>query len=270
MESLSAKVAVITGAANGLGKALALELHNRKFHLALVDVDGEGLARLQEALGGKGQTVSAHRVDVGNEADVVRSRDEILLAHGRVDMLVNNAGISISQPFLEMNLDDYRRLLDVNFWGTVYCTRHFLPHLQNQQESRLVNVISDFALMGFPGKSAYASSKSAVMGFTNCLKTELAGSGLSVSLVIPPPMDTGLVRMGRHVNEQKRAREAAFLKKHGMQPDEAARRIVGAILNGNYRVVVGRLMWGIDWASRVAPTMLHRMIARWKRKIDFV
>ncbi len=165
---------------------------------------------------------------------------------------------------------DFRRLFEVNFWGVVYCSRYFLPHLKREEGSRLVNVISGFALMGFPGKTGYCSSKSAVMGFTNVLKTELAGGKVKVCLVIPPPMNTGIVRSGKHINEVKRSKEMAFLERRGMPLDEVAGRIVRQIKRGRYRIVVGAGTWVGDVVCRLFPTLVHYFIGKRKKKIDFV
>ena len=148
--SLANKVAVVTGSAGGLGQALARELHRRGCHLALLDIDYQGLVALKDALETGERRITIHPTDVAREQDVLSARADILALHGRVDILINNAGISISRAFGRMSLPDYKRLFDVNFWGTVYCTRHFLPELQQQPDGHLVNIVSDFALMGFP------------------------------------------------------------------------------------------------------------------------
>jgi len=185
MNSLTNKVAIVTGSANGLGRALASELFSQGCNLALLDIDTKGLEKLKSELHNQNQKVSIHTVDISQEQQIISARTEILLQHKRVDILINNAGVSISQPFDQLKLTDFKWLFDINFWGTVYCTRHFLPDLKQQTNGRLVNVISDFALMGFPGKTTYCSSKSAVMGFTNSLRTELAETTIKVSMLYP-------------------------------------------------------------------------------------
>ncbi len=240
MTDLSNKVAVITGSANGLGKALATELYRQGGHLALLDIDYTGLEKLKLELQTNEQVISIHKIDISQEREIILARIEILKQHNRIDILINNAGVSISQTFDQVEIVDYKWLFDINFRGTIYCSKHFLPDLKQQPDSRLVNVISDFALMGFPAKTAYASSKSAVMGFTNSLKTELADTTVKVSMVIPPPLDTGLVINSKHIDDNKRNNEANFLRQYGMQLDKAARKIVLKIKTGRYRIVVPR------------------------------
>jgi short-subunit dehydrogenase len=169
-----------------------------------------------------------------------------------------------------MDLIDFKKLFDINFWGTVYCTKHFLPDLKKQNDSRLVNIISDFAFMGFPGKTAYGSSKSAVLSFTNALKTELADTNVKVCFVVPPPLDTGLVKNSRHIDNKKRESEARFLEKNGLPVDKTARRMVKQIRKGKYRIIIGGMMFCMDIIARLFPTLLHRLIGKNKRRFDFV
>ncbi|MDP9230960.1 MAG: SDR family NAD(P)-dependent oxidoreductase [Bacteroidota bacterium] len=270
MTDLTNKVVVVTGSANGLGKALATELFKQGCNLALLDININGLEKLKAVLQRGHQKITTHKVDISQEQQIISARAEILEQHQRIDILINNAGVSISQTFDQLELADYKWLFDINFWGTVYCTKHFLPDLKQQTDSRLVNIISDFALMGFPGKTTYGSSKSAVMGFTNSLRTELAETTVKVSLVIPPPLNTGLVINSKHIDDIKRKNEARFLEKNSMSLDKAARKIISKVKAGKFRIVIGSMMFWIDFASRLFPTALHRLIGNNKKRFDFV
>lgn len=270
MTDFKNKVVVITGAANGLGKALATEFYNFGCHLSLIDIDLDGLQKTKNELETNGQKITIHQTDISNEQNIIAARCNILNSHQHIDILVNNASISISQHFEQVDLTDYRKVFDVNFWGTIYCTKHFLPDLKKQNDSRLINIISDFALMGFPGKTAYGSSKSAVLGLTNTLITELSDTTVKVSFVIPPPLDTGLVKNGKHINDFKRQSEVSFLKKNGMPLDKAAKRIIKQVRKGKYRIVIGTMMFWIDLAARFFPTILHRLLGKYKNRLDFV
>ena len=271
MKNLKSKVVIITGAANGLGKALAIEFYNQGSHLALLDVDLNGLELIKRKLIEiNGQRITIHQTDVSNEQSIIAARFEVVNTHKHVDCLVNNAGISISQNFEQIDLADYKKLFDVNFWGTVFCTRHFMQDLKQKPDSRLVNIISDFAFIGFPGKTAYGSSKSAVLGFTNALKTELTDTNVKVCFVVPPPLDTGLVKNSKHISDKKREREVRFLENNGFPLDKTAKRIVKQISKGKYRIIVGGMMFWIDIISRLSPTLLHHLIGKNKRRFDFV
>lgn len=267
MNSATANTIVITGAAGGLGRALALEAYARGCALALLDVDKAGLQEVKSLCTGAA-LVTLHEVDVADEAAVKTAVDEIVLQHTSVTMLINNAGISISCSFESVGLPDFRRLMEVNFWGAVYCTRYLLPVLK-QYQGRVVNITSDFALLGFPGKTTYGASKGALSAFTQALYAELQGTEVSVSLVIPPPMDTGLVQHGQHVAEDKRKEEMQFLQRNGMPLPEAARRIWQAVHRGRFRIVVGRFMFWVDLASRLFPVWVHRLVARRRNRIRF-
>lgn len=260
---------VITGAANGLGKALAIEYYREGFALALIDINLDGLIELKKLLKPAGKMISIHKADVSVEEEVVNVKKTIAEQHTNIDILINNAAISMSQPFDQLTLADFRRLLDVNFWGMVYCTRYFLPALKQSKEARIVNIISGFATMGFPGKTTYAASKAAILGFTNSLKTELEGTSIRPCLVIPPPIDTGLVKNNKHIDENKKQLEINFIQKRAMRVNKVAARIVQQVKKGKYRIIIGSMMFWMDVGSRFFPTILHKMIGRSKKKIEF-
>ncbi len=264
------KIVVITGSANGLGKALATEFYRQGCHLALIDVDAFGLENVKNELECKTQKITVHPADVSNEKDLIRARQEILDLHSSIDILVNNAGISISQNFEEMDLHDFKHVFDINFWGTILCAKTFLKDLKTRPYSFIVNIVSNFALMGFPGKTAYGSSKSAVLGFTNALKTELHNTSVNVSLVIPPILNTGLVKNGKHMDERKKKIEASYLEKNGMPLDKAARIIVRQIQRKTYRIRVGPMMFYMDTLVRLFPSTVHRFIGKNKGRIEFI
>jgi short-subunit dehydrogenase len=270
MKDLRDKTVVITGAANGLGKALAKAFYRHGSQLALIDIDMNGLESLKKELEKEDQLITIYQADISSEEQVSAVKRLIVEQHKGVDILVNNAGISISQLFNEVAISDFRKLIDVNFWGTVLCSRYFMPDLLAQSQSHLVNIISGFALLGFPGKTCYGSSKSAIMGFSNALKTEISHTTLRISLVIPPALDTGLVWGGPHMGEDKRQKEAVFMKKNAMPIEKAAEKIIRGIRKGKYRIVAGRMMFWTDLAARIFPTRVHEFIGRNKRKYDFV
>jgi len=270
MLDFSNKVAVITGSANGLGKAIAFELYNQGCHLSLLDVDMASLLLIKSQLTSDKQKITIHKVDISKEEEIIKARLEILDCHKKIDILINNAGVSISLPFDQLGISDFKWLFDINFWGMVYCSKHFLPDLKKEPDSRLVNIISGFALMGFPGKTSYGSSKSAVMGFTNSLKTELNKTSVKVCLVVPPPLNTGLVIHSKHMDEHKKKLEADFLKRNGIPLDKAAQKIVSQVRVGKFRIVVGSRMFFMDLISRLFPSGLHKLIGKNKDRIKFV
>jgi NAD(P)-dependent dehydrogenase (short-subunit alcohol dehydrogenase family) len=222
MDFYADRSAVVTGGAGGFGRALVGELLRRKARVAALDIDAAALRRLRADFSGAGPRLSVHPTDVSRPDSVKKTARAVLRLHGSVAVLINNAGVSISQPFLDLAPAAFRRLFEINFWAAVYCTRAFLPALQAQPAARIANIGSDFGLFGFPGKTSYSASKSALLGFTNSLAAELNDARLKISYVIPPPLDTNLVRGGLHVDEARRANEVRFLETRGMRLERAA------------------------------------------------
>src|SRR2546422_10777174 len=159
-------VAVVTGAASGIGKAVASELSKRGWHLALVDLNESALQETVVELSNTNQHVTAHSADVSSEYQMRNLMTGALREHGQVHLLVNNAGVSVACPFDQLDLQDFRWLMGVNFWGTVFGCKFFLPHLAAADSAAIVNILSDFALVGFPTKTSYSASKFAIRGFS--------------------------------------------------------------------------------------------------------
>jgi len=261
--------AVVTGAANGIGRALARLLGARGMHVALVDVDGDALAMVERELPG----ATSHVVDVSDADAVERARDDIVRRHGRIHLLVNNAGISVAGPVESVPLGSFRRALDVNFWGTVLMCRALLPELRSSasrgEPAAICNVLSDFALFSLPTKAPYASSKHAARALTEALAAELAGTGVSVTAVFPGATATGIVARGHAVDAAKQRSEAEFLAK-GLAPESVARAILDGIDRRRSRVLVGRDTRVIDLATRVAPSLVQAGIRRFWRRVPFL
>lgn len=268
MSAPSPPAAVITGAAHGLGRALAFALAKRGFALALIDTDATALAQVHEQLRTT-TSCTTHAADVADQAAVQQAHADILAAHGRVDWLINNAAVSMTVPFAASSTADMQRLMAVNYWGTVHACRQFLPDLHRRTDAHLVHIISGFALLGFPNKTAYAASKAAVMGFTQALRTELHGSHVRTSLVLPPAMGTDILRSGPHLGEAGLTAEQRFLQRHGMAVDRVAERIVRCASKGRPRIVIGRSTWWLDRAARLFPSAVHTAIGRRKGRNGF-
>lgn len=258
------RTAVITGAGSGLGLALALELANRGMDLALIDKDAARLSSALSRFDTRRNSISIHHADISVETEVIQVRDQILKAHGGVHWLINNAGVSISQPFESMRQSDFEWLFNTNFWGAVYCCRHFLPDLLQAEDARIVNVSSIFAWIGLPWKSAYAASKAALAAYSQSLASELKASGVRVSVVIPPPLNTGIVAAGLHVNPDLQAAESAFLKKHGSPLDRTAKQIVRQVEEGDMRIAPGLKMKLAERFSRFSPSGMQWIVKRMK------
>ena len=199
MRALAGTVAVVTGAASGIGRALALRLAQEGCMLALGDVDAAGLAESAAAIRKIGVRVSTHQVDVSDAAAMEAFRDAVLREHERVALLVNNAGVAMIGSAAELSLDDIAWLMGINFWGVVHGVKLFLPVLQQQYDAHIVNLSSIFGIVAPPGQAAYAASKFAVRGFSEALRHELAitGSTVKVSVVHPGGIATPIAANAR-------------------------------------------------------------------------
>ncbi len=262
-------VAVVTGAASGIGRALAAALHARGARLALLDIDGAGL----EAAAAGSTGCTTHVCDIADADAVQAAAAEVIAAHGAVHLLINNAGVSVAGTVEEVPLAQLERAMAVNFWGVLHGCRAFLPHLRaaagRGEGAAVCTVLSDFALLSLPTKAAYAASKHAARALTEALGAELAGTGIAVTAAYPGATATDLVRRGYAVDPAKQAREARMLA-GGLAPEVVARRIVRAIERGRARVLIGRDTRLIDAATRLAPALVQRAVRRLWRRIPFL
>lgn len=264
------RVAVVTGAGSGIGRALCEALARRGCDLALVDRDEDGLAATVSRLQKSGRRVSCHSVDVADRAQMERLPEGVLREHGRVHLLVNNAGVSVAGPLAEVSLDDYEWIVGVNFWGVVYGCKLFLPHLLREDEAHIVNILSDFGLVGFPTKSAYAATKFAVRGFSESLRAELYGTSVGLTCVYPGPVDTGIVRRGRAWDPVKQEREAEFVKQRSIPMDQVVKRTLRGVERNAPRVLIGRETYLMDFMARYFPGLTARLLPETRKHMPFL
>jgi NAD(P)-dependent dehydrogenase (short-subunit alcohol dehydrogenase family) len=183
---LENRTAVVTGAAGGIGRAIAASLSRRGCHLALADVNEAGLAETADMIAADRVRVSRHRLDVFDRAADAAFPAIVRAAHPGVDLLVNNAGVAIAGTFDEVSEDDFEWLFGINFWGVVRMTRAFLPLLRSSDDARIVNLSSIYGIIALPGQTAYSASKFAVRGFSPALRHELQGSRIGVAAASAP------------------------------------------------------------------------------------
>lgn len=261
-------VVVLTGAASGIGRALAVRLAREPVAgLALADVNAEGLAETARLAGDGGPAVSTHVVNVADLGEMERFAADVLARHGRVTHLVNNAGVSLFGTVEEVSIEDLRWLMEINFWGTVYGVKLFLPALAAQPAAHVVNVSSVFGFVAPPGNAAYCASKFAVRGFTEALRHELKGTTIAVSCVHPGGVATNIARGGRLGARTKASAKEAMVNYHTKvshtTPERAAEAIVRGIKRRARRILVGTDAHIIEAVSRAAPvnymTVLDRL-----------
>lgn len=265
--TLTDKVVVITGAGSGIGRALALRAGRSGALLALSDRDADGLAetvRLAEASGTA--KVRHDVVDVSDRAAVAAWAGAVVEELGRVDVVVNNAGVSLTGDFTELSYDDLDWITGINFLGVVHGSKEFLPHLVASGDGALVNVSSLFGLVSVPGQSAYNATKYAVRGLTEAIREEMlvAGHPVTVTCVHPGGIRTGISRNGRKAAGLDGARiDALFENKLAtMSPDRAAEIILDGALAGKARVLVGLDAHVIHHFARLVGARYQDVVAR--------
>jgi NAD(P)-dependent dehydrogenase (short-subunit alcohol dehydrogenase family) len=254
---LDARVAVITGAGSGIGRATALAMARRGCHLALADINEAGAqetARLAQALGVR---ASAHRLDVADREAVRLFPQQVQAAHKRVDLLMNNAGVALGGTFEQVSEADFDWLLEINFHGVVRMTRAFLPLLHGSDDGRIVNVSSIYGIITPPGQAAYSASKFAVRGFSNALRHELEGSTIGVSVVHPGGVATSISKSARIAaslpGDEVERRRKSMEKLLRMPPEQAGEIIVRGIEKRQPRILVGSDAKAAAFLERLAP-----------------
>jgi len=263
---LEGRTAVITGAAGGIGRAIAVSLARRGCHLALADIDEAGMAGTAELALVYGIRVSRHRVDVADRAAVAEFPNVVAAEHSGVDVLVNNAGVAVGGTFEQVSEEDFEWLFAINFWGLVRMTRAFLPLLRLSVDARLVNLSSVYGLVAPPEQVAYAASKFAVRGFSEALRHELEGSRVGVSVVHPAGVSTSIAEKARvpvGITEEEIAlRREKYRKLLRMPPEIAGETIVRGIERRQARILIGSDAKVISLIARLLPVSYWKLLAR--------
>ncbi len=267
MRYLNGKIAVVTGAGSGIGRAVAGELAREGCHLAIVDVNEAGLAGTLEGLQGLPVNVTTHLVDVANRDAVEKLAEDVVGKHGAAHVLVNNAGVAVAERAESIPYEDFEWLMGINFWGVVYGCTAFIPHMRAAGEGHIVNVSSVFGLIGVPTQAAYNASKFAVRGYTEALDQELADSPIRVSCVCPGGIRTAIVRNARVPDDSgtmpdKEKLAGTFDKLARTSAEEAGTTIVRGILRDKKRILIGPDARMINWIVRLMPVAYPALIKR--------
>ncbi len=267
---LAGRTAVVTGAGSGIGRATAVALAARGCHLALADINAERLAETAQMVAREGLRVSAHRLDVADRAQVQAFPAQVLAHHVGVDLLFNIVGVGLGGTYEQVSDEDVAWVLDVNFWGTVWMTRAFLPALRSCDDARIVNVSSVFGMVAPAGNVAYSASKFAVRGFSEALRWELDDSGIGVTVVHPGGVATNIANDARvpdGVDAAEVERKRVFSNKRlRMPPSRAGEIIVRGVERRKLRVLVGWDAVAISILTRLMPVGYWRVLRRWVRE----
>src|SRR5260221_8293166 len=270
MTAIRGAAAAVTGAASGIGRALALEFCARGCDLALADRDEAGLrAVAAEIAKTQSRKVTVHRVDVSEPKQIEDFAEAAVAAHPGLNVLVNNAGVALLGQFNEIDQAQMDWLMNINFWGVVHATRAFLPHLSRQREAHIVNLSSIFGIIAPPGQTAYAAAKFAVRGFSESLRHELqmAASPVKLSVVHPRGVATNIVRnscAGVGVTDNTRRAETIerFDTMVKTTPTAAALKIIAGIEKNAPRILIGNDARMMDLLQRLRPSTYWSVLAR--------
>ena len=271
MKSFNNKVAAITGAASGIGRALALELAKEKCDLALSDVNEAGLQETADKARALGVKVTTTKLDVADREAMHAWADQVVKDHGKVNMIFNNAGVALGNTVEDANYEDYEWIMGVNLWGVIYGSKAFLPYIKQTRDGHIINVSSIFGLFSQPTQSGYNMTKFAVRGFTESLRQELdlQRCGVSATCVHPGGIKTNIARSARmtssvatltgsNASPEKMAQQ--FEKLFVTTPEKAAQVILNAVRRNARRVLIGNDAKATDLMQRMLPTIYQRIV----------
>jgi len=278
MKSFKNKVAAITGAASGMGRTLAVELARRGCNLAISDVNEAELVKTAELASQHGVRVTVRKLDVSQRDEVYAWADEVVRDHGKVNLIFNNAGVALTAPVEHMKISDFEWIMGINFWGVVYGTQAFLPHLKASGEGHVINTSSLFGLMAVPTQGAYNASKFGVRGFTEALRMELdmEGARVSATCVHPGGIATNIAMAGKvdPVMEKLTGQSVDAHKRRANKlinvttAESAALQILQAVERNERRVLVGSDARFLDKMIRLCGSAYQVLVMRQLRKMN--
>jgi NAD(P)-dependent dehydrogenase (short-subunit alcohol dehydrogenase family) len=263
MKQFTGKIAAITGAGSGIGRALALALAAEGCHLALADISGAGLEQTRALLATSGVKVLTTVLNVAEETSVYAWADEVVAHFGAVNLIFNNAGVALSGTVAALSLEDYRWIIDINLWGVIYGTKAFLPHLESSGDGHIINISSVFGLAAQPLMSGYNTTKFAVRGFTEALRQELefSKSCVSATSIHPGGIKTNVAASARQSSSVAEAlgvtpeeASAQYERSFITTPESAAKAILKGVLKNRRRVLIGPDAYLFDIMSRLMPS----------------
>ena len=268
MKNLNGKVAAVTGAGSGIGRALAINLAQNGCHLALSDVNEAGLEETKALLKQYAVNITTQKLEVSDKDAFYAWADQVVADHGKANLVFNNAGVALAGTVGDLSIEDYKWIMDINFYGVLYGTKAFLPHMEKAGEGHIVNISSIFGLASQPLMSGYNASKFAVRGLTESLRQDLdiAGSCVSTTCVHPGGIKTNIAQSTRF-NENSSAitgadadaSKADFERLFITTPDKAAKTIINGVKKNKRRVLIG--------PDAIAFDLMVRTMGSWYQKV---
>lgn len=263
MKKLAERVAVVTGAGSGIGRALCMELARRGAHIAAVDIDEDALAEARGRVESLGRNCSVHRVNVADRTQMEALPSRVIAEHGAVHILVNNAGVSVNLRFLEQNIEDLEWITGINYWGVLYGCRFFLPHLLQADEAHILNLSSSAGFIGMKWQTSYSATKFAVAGFSESLYVELSNTNVGITCAHPGAVATNILGAARM--DQGRRNRLLKTFKYATPPEHAARTLCNAIERKRFKQLLcvdSRLLYLMKRLSPVGTLKLMRLANR--------
>lgn len=263
LPDFAGRTAVITGAASGIGRELALLLWAHGCGLALIDIDTTGLEALASVLRDtqNGPGLSLHIADVADRARMQALPAEVMAEHSQLNLLVNNAGIGYEAAFSQTSLETWDQVLGVNMWGVIHGCHFFMPYLAKADRAHIVNMSSLFGLVGMPGQTAYCASKYAVRGLSEALWEELRATRVGLTLVHPGSVATKIMERSDGDDPELLAHLAGWYEQHAMAPQVAAKRILNAVQKGQSRLRISPEAYLADYVKRLLPVSGNRLFS---------
>ncbi|MBQ77606.1 MAG: acetoin dehydrogenase [Cellvibrionales bacterium] len=256
---------VITGAGSGIGAALAEQLAAMGANLALVDLRTDRLEPLAEKLKQSNNIITLHSVDVSDAEAMKVMAEQVLLQHQHIDIVINNAGVTLWGYFEDNQLDDFQWLFNINFFGVIHGCKFFLPHLKSRPQAKIFNISSMFGWTAVASQSAYCASKFAVRGFSEALYTELEPTNVGVMLVHPGGVNTNLMNDSRAASSEFR-RFFSSMMERSQSADTVARKIIKGIKKDKFRIRTGPEAYITEWIKRLSPVWGQKLIGRVLKK----
>ena len=272
MKSFLNKTAVVTGAGSGIGRYLAVLLAKAGCNVAICDINEDALAETSKMVNHYNVACSTHTVDIGEKEEIDNFYEDVIQRHKTIDLLFNNAGITVLSNFENMPEKDWDRVINVNFHGVVNLTRKFLSHLSERPEAALVNTSSIFGMITVPNQSVYHAAKFAVRGFTESITKEFKGTNLQIHAVHPGHIGTNILAsakreesapdlslvniVGKNVSQEEQGR---IFRENGMHPSRAAQIILEGVKAKKSRILVGLDAKVMDLSQRLTPTHYQKL-----------
>lgn len=261
------KIALVTGAGSGIGRALAKELARRGAHVVISDINPERIRGTAECISGSGGRVTSSTLDVSIYDDVKTMVEDTYSTHGRIDYVFNNAGIAVGGPAEAFSIEDWRKVIDVNLYGVVYGSSLALPIMVGQGFGHIVNTASIEGLVPFATNPSYVTSKYGVVGLSNALRIAVAERGVRVSVACPGFVRTAIFNDSKLIGMDRKKSIEAINQLRGITPEQCALAILRGVERNDAVIVITGFAKFIWWLHRLCPSLVMRLMQKDYRKL---